>query len=173
MRQSVSQFVESLYVQYAEPLRMACRKWLGGSSEYREIIEDSIEDTFIQCLLSYETVSSHPNPPGWLRITCENKLKENLKKYLRRNDKIILTGDRLLTDGPRRNPENIVELRETEDELIGQLNEVEAQVYFYRFKCDMKICEVASKLGISQSMVNHHLYSISVKLIRICKKNKI
>lgn len=113
MRESKSQYIESLFVQNVEALYAACRKVLGDSNEYKEIIEDSIGDTFVLCLQPHEAIRLHPNPSLWLHITCDKLLRENLAKYIQRNKIVILVGIQLFTPDDARDPADILILKET------------------------------------------------------------
>ena len=164
MQQSDSDFVENLYVQYVDVLRIACRSRFGGSMEYHEVVEDSINDTFVLCLQCCDFLRSHPNPIGWLQITCQNKFRENRNKLIRRKQKIVLMGDKVNTGSVIRDPADIFERKESIREQMRCLGSDERQVLVDYHYYGLKIREIALNRGMSESMVKKHLYSATIIL---------
>lgn len=84
MQTDAQQFIEQLYIQYAEQLERLCFHYVGFSSEYQDLIDDSIQTAFIQAWKDYKHLKDHPCIEGWLTQTCINRLRSSLATYRRR-----------------------------------------------------------------------------------------
>lgn len=76
-------FIEQLYRCHAHKLENLCFHYVGYIEEYHDVIDESIQETFMQAYRNYDTLCSHPNVEGWLVVTCMNRFKASLRKYRR------------------------------------------------------------------------------------------
>lgn len=163
---SNAQFVSDLYERYAGDLYAACRKSIGNSSEFKEVIDNSVGDTFIQCIRSCDTVRQHPNPGGWLQVTCRHMLWQNMDRYVSRCLKTTLPGERYLDRLPTEDTADVVARKDTLREIHEYLTEEEWIAFCEVRLKGMRIADVASKHGMSVSKVKALLHKISIKLAR-------
>lgn len=86
----VEHFFEELYFRYAIKLERMCYKYVSYQNEYTSIIEESIQETFLQAIKQYHKLQSYSpsHLEAWLVETCWNRLKPAVKKYRRRKNDI-------------------------------------------------------------------------------------
>ncbi len=76
--------IARIYQEHSTFLRNVCRSKVNNQMEYRDLIEDCIQETFVTASESYDTLKNHPNIRGWLLQTCMNRLMASLRTMRRR-----------------------------------------------------------------------------------------
>lgn len=74
------EFFEDLYVSEYENIKNYVRRMVTDSNG----IEDIVQETFIEAYRKANYLRTHPNLPGWLRLTAKNKVmkwEEKQRKY--------------------------------------------------------------------------------------------
>lgn len=65
----VEHFFEELYFRYAIKLERMCYKYVSYQNEYTSIIEESIQETFLQAIKQYHKLQSYS--PSHLECVCQ------------------------------------------------------------------------------------------------------
>lgn len=170
---SDTQFVADLYQRYAGDLYAACHKSIGVGSEFKEIIDDCVEDTFVECLRCCGDVRQLPDPGGWLHRTCKNKLWDNMDRYVARCLKTILPGDRVLDRIATDDPADVVALAETLGEIRQQLSNDAWVVFVDVLLNKAPVEKIAMRLNVSIGEIEALLRRVSIKLTRYFKSKEL
>ena len=72
-------FFNQLYTESYPLLKRYAISKIGASEA-----EDALQETYIQAYRNIGLLASHPNPIGWLMVTCKNILKKHLAKQEKR-----------------------------------------------------------------------------------------
>lgn len=73
------QFFNQLYTESYPLLKRYAISKIGTSEA-----EDALQETYYQAYRNINLLASHPNPIGWLMLTCKNILKKHLAKQEKR-----------------------------------------------------------------------------------------
>lgn len=72
-------FFNQLYTESYPLLKRYAINKIGASEA-----EDALQETYYQAYRNINLLASHPNPTGWLMLTCKNILKKHLAKQEKR-----------------------------------------------------------------------------------------
>lgn len=138
------QFFAKAYHRYARKLEHMCLKYVGYQEEYRSIVDESVQETFLCAVENYDNLNAvaPSHLEGWLVQTCWNRFRTELKKYRHRKNRHVVFPDK---GEPYLSPEqlqNILEHyfenlhnQEIIDKLLQTLNERERDAvdrYFFK-----------------------------------------
>ena len=84
MKEEKEAFIESLYLQYAGKLERASLNYVRHRGEYRDLVDDSIQKTFLKAYEEYDTLKDAPYIEAWLFKVCRYRLMTALNTYRRR-----------------------------------------------------------------------------------------
>lgn len=65
-------FVEDLYRRYLPTLQRFCVQYLLSWPRCLPYADDYVQETFVKALKCQAKLKKHPNPYGWLVVTCKN-----------------------------------------------------------------------------------------------------
>ena len=74
MKEEKEAFIESLYLQYAGKLERASLNYVRHRGEYRDLVDDSIQKTFLKAYEEYNTLKDAPYIEAWLFKVCRYRL---------------------------------------------------------------------------------------------------
>ena len=74
MNREKEAFIESLYARYAEKLERAGLNAVQHKPEYRDMVDDSIQKTFLKAYEDYDRLKDAPYIEAWLYKTCRYRL---------------------------------------------------------------------------------------------------
>ena len=99
MKEEKEAFIESLYLQYAGKLERASLNYVRHRGEYRDLVDDSIQKTFLKAYEEYDTLKDAPYIEAWLFKVCRYRLMTALNTYRRRQKRHVpLEDDAALTE---------------------------------------------------------------------------
>jgi RNA polymerase sigma-70 factor (ECF subfamily) len=78
------EFLAQLYTNCYELLEKMCYRRVHYDASYADVVDDCVQEAFLAADAHYEKLSRHPNPQGWLVLTCQNRLKDALRRENRR-----------------------------------------------------------------------------------------
>ncbi len=140
-----------------------------------EIVNESIQDTFLTAASKLAVLKIHTNKRKWLVNTLRNKIKENKRKYKYVKHIGNMTIHTLSDDLILKIAENIgisdtyfyetsyVELR---DKFNEALSDTELKYLQYKYIEDYSNAELSKKLGISYTNVSTMGLRIRIKIKR-------
>ena len=73
MEREKEAFIEWLYTQYAVKLERASLNWVQHRPEYRDMVDDSIQKTFLKACEEYDRLKDAPYIEAWLFKTCRRR----------------------------------------------------------------------------------------------------
>lgn len=161
-------YFEQLYRQYNEALRQYCLTQFNYSSAYADMVDDVVHDVFVKAYREIDRLRRHPNPMGWLCVTCRNICRSSIRRDLRRREIIEehapLSNYSLCCDDVLRWAESR-EDQEALESLKRTLSSHEAGVYRLFYEEQYSAAEVAEMTGMSQSAVRGVLKRIRSKAL--------
>ena len=89
MKEEKEAFIESLYLQYAGKLERASLNYVRHRGEYRDLVDDSIQKTFLKAYEEYDTLKDAPYIEAWLFKVCRYRLMTALNTYRRRQKRHV------------------------------------------------------------------------------------
>lgn len=173
-------FFMELYYLYAHKLENMCLKYVGYQDEYRCIIDESIQETFLQAVKNYDNLNQFTpsHLEGWLVQTCWNRFCPEVKKYRRRKKRYAVLPDKC---EPYLSPEQLQTIldryfetlhnQEMIDKLLHILNERERDAVDRYFLQGLSFDEMAKQDETSVGAVKGVLSRAKAKLKKAAKKN--
>ncbi len=73
-------FITQLYENSYDMLEKMCYRHLHYNAQFADLISDCVQETFMAAHRHYASLRDHPNPEGWLVKTCQNRLKDGLRR---------------------------------------------------------------------------------------------
>lgn len=173
-------FFMEIYHLYARKLEHICLKYVGYHEEYRSIVDECIQETFLQAVKNYDNLnrftSSHLE--AWLVQTCWNRLRPEVNKYRRRKRRnAVLTDKSELHLSPEQ-LQNILELyfeklhnQEILERLFQILNDRERDVVNRHILQGLSFEEMAKQDETTVGAVKGVLARARTKLKKAVKKD--
>lgn len=169
MLQKADAFIDALYAKYYRFLLNLCRKQTSYQPIYADLIEECIQDTFLQAYLSRGKLQSHPCLQAWLARTCMNRLIPRAQQ-LRQHQAVEAFS---LDDSHHAVPEPQVHtIEEHLDEqeyhsfhhaLLAALSTQERMVYQQYFEQRRTMRQIADCIGITENQVRYAIRCIRNK----------
>lgn len=152
--------IATLYVQYQKKLNIHVYITIQDTIiKDTCMVEDIVQDVFLEAVKKYDSFKNHPNQIGWLYQTAQYKIKEYERKLRKLNESDIEELEDVMAD------DNVSGYLETELKLLlCEAMTPEERLRYYRyFLWGWTIEEIAEAEGIS---VNN----MRVKITRLKKK---
>lgn len=73
-------FIGRLYAANFDLLEKMCLRMADYDSACVDLAADAIQEAFLSADLNYLKLLKHPNPSGWLVITCKNRMRDALRR---------------------------------------------------------------------------------------------
>lgn len=163
-------FVEDLYCSYLSALQQFCTQYLLSYPYCLGNVDDYVQETFVKALKCQNKLRKHPNPYGWLVVTCKNICNTEIRKDSRRR-KIIGT--------PISINNNEIEVPDPQDDILrwlcqmddreriksltDKLTSQEYEVFQSYFFDHLSMKETAQKCGLTKNSVQGALQRIRQK----------
>lgn len=163
-------FFTEAYERYHAKMENACWAYVQYNEEYRSLIDESIQETYLTSVKNYEKLKKHQALEGWFIATCFHRFTTALEKYRRRkayhqvslNDderapQVADTADNI--DQWWKKEENGIQIKQ----IFKVLCEREAQVYHGYFENEKSMAEVAKSQNTTVSAIKSILVRIRKK----------
>ena len=170
------EFIGRLYAANFDLLEKMCYRLTGYDSSCSDLVADVIQEAFIAADRNWQKLSNHPNPSGWLVLTCQNRMKDALRKERRQRHSIAWSLDE---EGslPMADPYSALDAwidREADqhqvEEVLKALTPDEREVASNYFIKGKKMREIAGESKASMSAVKSAVSRIRTKAREILKK---
>ena len=140
------EFFEELYRSEYDNIKRYVRRMITDGNG----IEDIVQETFVEAYRKISFLRTHPNVPGWLRVTAKNKImkwEEKQKKYSLDFDYILQNAE---GTGKGRVPDDfkMVEAYCTVRKILSD-EELDILRCYYEYGYTSQ--EMASRLGITET----------------------
>lgn len=163
------QFITRLYEACFDMLEKMCYRHLNYNRLYADLIADCIQETFMAAHRHYARLCQHPNPEGWLVKTCQNRLRDGLRREKRSAGRRAFSMDAVeeptLADALSAIDawESRQQSEETIEQLTALLTEREKRVMEGYFRESLPMEEVARQEETSVSAVKSLIHRIRRK----------
>lgn len=150
-----AQAVEILYIRHAKRLERLCFQYVGYASEYQDLIDSSLQATFLQAWRDWDRLKEHPCIEGWLTKTCMNRLRASVAKYRRRKKHHVALTEETLAVMPDQLvdiAERFAEQQETTEifaRVLAALNHREQRIIYQHFVQDLSLEQIAEEENTS------------------------
>lgn len=166
-------FIE-VYKKYYTKMENICLAYVQYNEEYRSLIDESIQETYLTAVKYYQKLKTHPALEGWFMETCFHRFSTALAKYRRRqaHHQVSMDDDKAFLqvadtvnnlDTWWRNESNAKQIQR----ILDALSEREVQVYHEYFESEKSIAEVATSQNATESAIKSILTRIRRKARRI------
>lgn len=162
-------FIEA-HREYYSKMENVCRAYVQYNEEYRSLIDESIQETYLTAVRNYKKLKTHPALEGWFIETCFHRFSTALAKYRRRqayhqvsmNDEKVAPQVADTVDNIDIWWQNEINTRVIQ-RIIDALSEREAQVYHEYFENQKSMAEVAESQNTTVSAIKSILTRIRKK----------
>jgi DNA-directed RNA polymerase specialized sigma subunit, sigma24 homolog len=157
-------------------LERMCMNKVARDSAHRDLVFNSVQDTFMLAHQSYNELVHHPNIEAWLKTVCNNRLKPYAKRLREAQGHAISL--ELLDSNQLRNEQDVgervlfdISTQEMVDELVSLLSKTEKVIFQLYFIEHNTIEEIAKARNSSTNNVKVVLSHIRTKAKKIMDKN--
>lgn len=174
-----AKFVSKIYSEHCDSLLNFCRYIIFNDPKYSDLIEETVQETFILAMERYDTLKDHPNVEGWLRETSKKKISSELKKSRSRAKRHAFSVDN----------ESSLTIADTDDliqqaidknyvyeivlKLKSQLTEKELIIFETFFIQKKSIMEISNLTKQKPNSIKAMIHRIREKAKKIKKENFI
>lgn len=177
MKEEKEAFIESLYLQYAGKLERASLNYVRHRGEYRDLVDDSIQKTFLKAYEEYDALKDAPYIEAWLFKVCRYRLMTALNTYRRRQKRHVpLEDDAALTEQELMTaidalPDRIGS-RETLERVLDALNEREKGLVQAHFVDGVSCEELAKRQNTTIGAIRTALARLRKKARRLAEDER-
>lgn len=162
------EFINILYQDHYRTLVRACQRQLGRTPGAADLVDECVQDVFVQAYRSYDTLLEHPNIPGWLFRTLHNRVLSALRQRRRRERMIAMHMEEKEIDLPDQVDMldrwmDQEDTRQALDRILGTLTDKEKTIYDDYFLKDMKMRDIADKQQTTVGAVKALIFRIRSK----------
>ena len=75
--------LEQLFTQYFDVVYRQCLSIVDYNSRFYPMVEDCVQDAFLQAVIDYDEYKDYKNPVGWIVRVAQNKVKSKYRDELR------------------------------------------------------------------------------------------
>lgn len=158
MNQECNTLLEFLYRKYYDTVYRHCLPLVEYDPSYYPLIEDCVQDAFLQAVEDYDKYKDYKNPIGWIIRVAQNKVKSQYRDELRHSNAI---SPFIQTEGAdvAFSVESVDTffVREENIEMIANiyqsLSEQEKKVFIAYFLNDMSQKETSDATNLSQNSI--------------------
>lgn len=167
------EYIERLYHEHYRNLEKYCIRKTGFNSLFYDLVDECIQDVFIQAYTDFELLKTHPNVGGWLKKACHNRLIPYmiLIKNQQRHFAFSLNDESSMVIPDEKEEYRSLFSREEAqmkiDLIVKQLTPAERLVYEAYFINDLSEVEVAKRIKKSPSAIKSTIHRIREKVKKI------
>lgn len=170
------EFIGGLYAANFDLLEKMCYRMADYDSACADLVADAVQEAFLAADQNWRRLQSHPNPSGWLVLTCRNRMRDALRRERSRRkfSAWSLDGADAL---PMADSESALDAwmdaeadRQRAEEVLGRLSPGEREVAQRYFVEDKSMQQVAEENRLSLSAVKSAVFRIRQKAREIYKK---
>ena len=173
MKDEREAFIETIYAEYAPKLERVCLNYIHYQAEYRDMVDESIQKTFLRAFEEYDKLKDCEYIEAWLYKTCRYRLMTELNTYRRRQKRHVAIDGNQIADGALATavdalPKQIGD-RELLERILDALSEREKNVIRERFIEGVPLEEIAQKEKATNGAIRVLLTRLRKKVRKIAK----
>lgn len=150
--------LEQLYIQYYDVVYRQCLPIVSFNPRYYLLVEDCVQEAFLQAVIDYDEYKDYKNPIGWIIRVAQNKVKSKHRDELRhakvisplqpgQSEDMAFSVDAVEKDLARCEViENIVR-------IYHMLTDHEKTVFIAYFLNDMSLKETSEETGLTENSI--------------------
>lgn len=167
---SKTEYIEQLYHRYAPKLFDVCWNYVGYQSQYNDLIEDCVQESFLELSGQFENLRNHPSIEGWLVVTCQHRLWNALEADRQRRNYTDLSVDPAADNIPLPAVSDIDRWIDDEtavyekERILSLLNERQQVVFLQYTDGCHKVEKIADETGMSKAAVKSVMARIRKKI---------
>lgn len=150
--------LEQLYAQYYDIVYRQCLSIIGYNPRFYPLVEECVQDAFLQAIVDYGEYKDYRNPVGWIVRVAQNKVKSKFRDELR-HAKVVSAlfpsqGKDMAFSVCAVDEE--LDRRDTVEQIVriyNSLTEREKKVFIAYFLDDMSQKETAAATGFTENSV--------------------
>lgn len=167
------EFIERIYAEYAPKLERMCLYYIHYQAECRDLVDESIQKTFLRAFEEYDKLKDCEYIEAWLYKTCRYRLMTELNTYRRRQKRHVAIDGNPIADAALATavdalPKQIGD-REFLEHILNALSEREKNVIQERYVDGTPIEEIAQKEKATNGAIRVLLTRLRKKVRRIAK----
>ncbi|MDG0810336.1 RNA polymerase sigma factor [Cohnella rhizosphaerae] len=158
-----------MFNAYSQRIYHYCKKLMRGRSI--TLVEECVQNTFLQVQANLSKLRNHPNIAGWLYVTSRNQVNAMYRKLYREQKHEVTLSDEQTKRLTANHQDEICEvLMGTADidnlahHVLQQLNLKESEFYVDYFKRHLSVRALSQKYNVSESAVTTRIYRLRKKI---------
>lgn len=166
-----NEFLNALFTAHHDSVERSCLRMIRYNPALRDLADDCLQETFYTAAIAYEELKSHPNIGGWLHVTANNKMKNELKKRKVRSkmEGAFLNEDLQASINGIEQWQEKVQNDEIIAKIVSALTDAERPIFQDFFHENLSIKELSQKYGASEGAIKVRLHRIRKKAADIAK----
>lgn len=162
-------WLSTLYERNYALLFRVGRVFLGNDPSQHGVIEDQIQETFIQAWQKQHILEKHPNPDGWLvetfRYCLLNQCRKQVREWKRRSFSLDEETAQQIPDTSVPSAEEFVQTREQLAILQRLLGDRDADIFIRYCLYGVKARDVGAAYGMSEAAIRVCASRVKKKLL--------
>ncbi len=169
-------FYEEICEKYFKDVYQFCIYLTKGNRSLNHIVEECVQETFLEAKKQIKKLKNHPNVKGWLYVTSRNMINSSMRKYYTKNKHEIPIYEEVACSSTsvEEELENIsesgIDIDKLKIDIMKQLKEEEYQFYIDCFIKKMPVKEIAEKYNISISATYTRIHRLRVKIKKMVER---
>lgn len=165
---SNEEFFEEIFHAYFQRIFYYCKKLMKGRPI--TLVEECVQNTFLQVQVNLSALRNHPNIAGWLYVTSRNQVNAMYRKLYRKQKHEVAFSDELANRLTASNQELNEVLIATLDihgmvhHVLRQLSRAESEFYVDYFKRHLSVHSISKKYNLSETAVTTRIYRLRMKI---------
>lgn len=173
MKDEREAFIETIYAEYAPKLERMCLNVIHYQAEYRDMVDESIQKTFLKAFEEYDKIKECGYIEAWLYKTCRYRLMTELNTYRRRRKRHVAIDGNQMADGALATavdalPKQISD-KELLERILDALSEREKDIIQKRFIEGVPLKEIAQRENATDGAIRVLLTRLRKKVRKIAK----
>ncbi|WP_176706265.1 RNA polymerase sigma factor [Paenibacillus hemerocallicola] len=161
-------FFEEIFHVYFQRIFHYCKKLMKGLPI--TLVEECVQNTFLQVQANLSKLRNHPNVAGWLYVTSRNQVNVMYRKLYREQKHEVALSDHLANRLAACSQELYEVLLSTLDfkamahHVLQQLSPAESEFYVDYFKRHLSVRALSQKYNVSETAVTTRIYRLRKKI---------
>lgn len=162
-------FYKNLCSEYYKRIYVYCFRLTGGQEQFKDFVEESTQNTFLEAQKQLSKLMNHPNIGGWLYTTARNMINKSYRgMYIRRKYEVAFDETSCASNEPFEEMEIIQGNRANYDkivtEILNKLNSNEYELFTDYYRARMSVSDISEKYSISITAVTTRIYRLKIRI---------
>ncbi|MGG6311872.1 RNA polymerase sigma factor [Paenibacillus macerans] len=165
---SNEEFFEEIFHAYFQRIFHYCKKLMKGRPV--TLVEECVQNTFLQVQVNLSALRIHPNIAGWLYVTSRNQVNAMYRQLYRKQQHEVALSDKMANRLTASNQElnevliSTLDFSEMVYHVLQQLSRAESEFYVDYFKRHLSVHSISKKYNLSETAVTTRIYRLRKKI---------